>query len=59
MIVFLIVFIIVFADINMLGILRRMFVGIQFAKDPSERIVVVILRWAWNACLAAGISERR
>lgn len=44
------------SDIDVFGIMRRMFVGVKFTKDSSEGIVVVVLWRIWNACLVAGIS---
>lgn len=39
-------------DINLFGVVRRMYLGIKFTKNQSERIAMAILWPTWNARLA-------
>lgn len=39
----------------MLGLVRRMLVGIEFTENSSERIALAVLRGPWNACVVAGV----
>lgn len=45
-----------FSDFNMFGVVRGMLVGVKLPENTSQGIVVALLRWIWNARLAASIS---